>query len=367
MYIWDVASMPDNPDSIVVVMGGYGSQKEAASNIWYGTMTKEDNQFEWKDISGEGQGKLPQIPISAVVIDDQNPDQIFIGTDIGVFKTSNKGKMWIRFSENLPTCAVNDMQLHSESRLLRIATYGRGIWERKLDTESFSDVNLFVRKHLMDTGYFPLPPPSPLEPPTFASFADPLQNENGGVKLNDILTWDMCPDIKIDSASEDLGFYQLDTPDDVDYVKFENRLQHRNPKRGDVCNIYVQIHNRGIKPRAEGVTIRLFYANMSNDGEYPKLPKDFWTSFSPNDKSGWKPILSAISLPQGQKTLTNTEPTIVTWQWYVPPEIGNKAGILVIVDSAEDPISEDNKKITKIEELVRKDRHIGLKTLDISN
>jgi hypothetical protein len=106
---------------------------------------------------------------------------------------------------------------------------------------------------------------------------------------------------------------------------------------------------------------------MSNDGEYPKLPKDFWTSFSPNDKSGWKPILSAISLPQGQKTLTNTEPTIVTWQWYVPTEIGNKAGILVIVDSAEDPISEDNKKITKIEELVRKDRHIGLKTLDISN
>jgi hypothetical protein len=28
---------------------------------------------------------------------------------------------------------------------------------------------------------------------TFASFAA-LQNENGGVKLNDILTWDMCPD-----------------------------------------------------------------------------------------------------------------------------------------------------------------------------
>jgi photosystem II stability/assembly factor-like uncharacterized protein len=373
MYVWDVATMPDNPDSIVVVMGGYGSQKEAASNIWYGNMNK-GNQFEWKDISGEGEGKLPQIPISAVVIDDQNPDQIFIGTDIGVFKTSNKGKMWIRFSENLPTCSVNDMQLHSESRLLRIATYGRGIWERKLDTESFSDVNLFVRKHLMDTGYFPLPPPpspSPLssEPPMFASFADSLQDEDGGVKLNDILTWDMCPDIKIDSARGDPPVYQIDTSDDVDYVKFENGLQHRNPKQGDMCNIYVQVHDRGIKPTVGGITIRLFYAKMSAvDGTYPKLPKDFWnTTFSPNDKSGWKPILSTKSLPEGQKTLTNTEPTIVTWQWYVPPEIGNKAGILVIVDSAEDPISEDNKKITNIEELVRKDRHIGLKTLDISN
>jgi hypothetical protein len=145
------------------------------------------------------------------------------------------------------------MQLHSESRLLRIATYGRGIWERKLDAKSFSDVNLFVRKHLMDTGYFPLPPPpspSPLssEPPMFASFADPLQNENGGVKLNDILTWDMCPDIKIDSARGDPPVYQIDTSDDVDYVKFENGLQHRNPKQGDMCNIYVQVHDRGIKP-----------------------------------------------------------------------------------------------------------------------
>ena len=169
MYVWDVATMPDNPDTIVVVMGGYGSQKDIASNIWYGTMRKEGNPFHWDDISGSRDGKLPQIPISAVVIDDKNPDQIFIGTDIGVFKTSNKGKMWTRFSENLPTCAVNDMQLQSETRLLRIATYGRGIWERKLDTTSFRDVNLFVRNHLMDTGYFPSS-----SDPTFASFADPL-------------------------------------------------------------------------------------------------------------------------------------------------------------------------------------------------
>ena len=362
MYVWDVATMPDNPDSVVVVMGGYGSQKDITSNIWYGTMTKDGKPFHWDDISGNGDGKLPQIPISAVVIDDKNPDRVFIGTDIGVFKTSNRGKMWTRFSENLPTCAVNDMELQSETRLLRIATYGRGIWERKLDTTSFSDVNLFVRNHLMDTGYFPSS-----SDPTFASFADPLQNENGGVKLNDILTWDMCPDIKIDSARGDPPFYQMDTPDDVDYVKFENRLQHRNPKRGDMCNIYVQVHDRGIKPIVEGVTIKLFYANMLAEGKYPELPKDFWTSFSPNDQSLWKPILSAKSLPEGQKTLTNTEPTIVVWQWYVPPEIENKAGILVVIGSAEDPIPEDIKKIVDVEKLAGQDRHVGLKTLDITN
>jgi hypothetical protein len=34
----------------------------------------------------------------------------------------------------------------------------------------------------------------------------------------------------------------------------------------------------------------------------------------------------------------------VIWQWCVHPEIENKAGILVVIDSVEDPIPEDIKK-----------------------
>jgi hypothetical protein len=64
-----------------------------------------------------------------------------------------------------------------------------------------------------------------------AALLDPLQNENGGIKLYDELSWDMCADIKIDSARGDPPSYQFDALDDVDYVKFEARLQHRNPRR----------------------------------------------------------------------------------------------------------------------------------------
>jgi hypothetical protein len=56
----------------------------------------------------------------------------------------------------------------------------------------------------------------------------------------------MCPDIKIASPREDFGFYQFDALGDVDYVKFESRLQHKDPTIGDICNIYVQIHDRGL-------------------------------------------------------------------------------------------------------------------------
>jgi photosystem II stability/assembly factor-like uncharacterized protein len=360
LYIWDVVAMPNDPNTIIVIMGGFGSETNPPSYIWRGTLKNDNNSFEWEDISGDKNGKLPSTPINALVIDDEFPNNMYIGTDIGVFHTSNKGKSWIRFSENLPICSVYDMRLYSKPKLLRIATHGRGIWERQLDVQTYNDVNLFFRNHLMDTGQ------SDNSGVTIAAFFDPLQNEQEEIKHNDILRWDMCPDIKIDSPRGNPLVYQVDAIDSLDYVRFESRLQHRNPKRGDICNIYVQVHNKGIKPIVENATIRLFYAKTLRNGKYPELPKDFWASTIPKEISGWKPIGSLRRLPEGQKTLTNTEPTILAWQWYVPADVGSKVGLLVVVDSPEDPITPNNK-ILNVERLVKDERHVGLKTISIND
>lgn len=51
----------------------------------------------------------------------------------------------------------------------------------------------------------------------FAAFSDPLQGENeNNIDLNDTLSWDMCPDMKIDSPKGALSLYQFDIIDDVD-------------------------------------------------------------------------------------------------------------------------------------------------------
>jgi hypothetical protein len=365
LYIWDIVNMPNDQNTIIIIMAGYGSEKEPSSHIWRGTLSNDNsNSFEWKDISGDGIGKLPSTSINAIVVDDKPPNYIYVGTDIGVFRTSNKDKTWIRFSENLPISSVYDMRLHTQSRLLRIATHGRGMWERQLNIESYNDVNLFLRNHIMDTGYLP----ASINPPQAAPFSDALQDEDGGVKLNDKLTWDMCPDIKIDSPKGDSPpFYQIESIACVDYVKFESRLKHRNPKLGHICNIYVQIHNRGIIPVVENVIVKLFYASKSTGGVYPKLPKDFWTSFSPKRERAWKSIGQVRTLPEGAKTLTNAEPTILAWQWGVPPKIGKEVGLLVVVESHQDPIPENHKKIDNIEELVKIERHVGLRTVSTTN
>jgi hypothetical protein len=240
------------------------------------------------------------------------------------------------------------MRLQVAKRLLRAVTHGRGMWEFKLDAQTMPDVDIFVRDHLMDTGRF-TPSPDNMT----AAFEDLLHN----VKLGDRLLWSMCADVKIDSP-----FYQMNI-DDVDYIAFETKLQHRNPQRGRVNRVYVQVHNRGIKS-ADNVTVKIFYADTSNG--YPPLPSDFWTSFpnDPSDTINWRPIGKPQILPSPPKTLTNTEPTILAWEWSTPVEIADNVGLLVIADSAEDPIPGGNK-IFNIADLVRNERHIGLKDLNV--
>ena len=78
----------------------------------------------------------------------------------------------------------------------------------------------------------------------------------------------------------------------------------------------------------------------------------------------WKPIEEYKAIPNGPKILTNVEPTILVWQWYVPSDVRNKVGILVVVESSEDPIDENNK-IYNVDESVKKDSHVGLKTISV--
>ena len=114
LYIWDIATIPNNLNEIVVIMAGWGSQKEPTSYIWHGTLSENGNKpFTWVPINGTGISSLPQTPINALVIDENEPiHTMYVGTDIGVFKSFNKGESWLRFSENLPVCAVYDMKLH---------------------------------------------------------------------------------------------------------------------------------------------------------------------------------------------------------------------------------------------------------------
>jgi photosystem II stability/assembly factor-like uncharacterized protein len=60
--------------------------------------------------------------------DPVNEDLLFVGTDLGVYVSTNRGAGWQRFMKGLPTVPVHDLEIHPRDRELIAATHGRSIW-----------------------------------------------------------------------------------------------------------------------------------------------------------------------------------------------------------------------------------------------
>lgn len=79
---------------------------------------------DWKDLSAG----LPDYPINVVFEDAKNPDLLFVGNDIGVFYTLDRGGSWTQLKANLPPVVVRDLLVHPRDGDLVIGTYGRAAW-----------------------------------------------------------------------------------------------------------------------------------------------------------------------------------------------------------------------------------------------
>lgn len=78
----------------------------------------------WTNISGT----IPQVPVSAFIVDPANPSILYAGTDIGVYVSADAGQTWDPFGSGLPRTAVFDIA-KTAGNMIRIATHGRGMWQ----------------------------------------------------------------------------------------------------------------------------------------------------------------------------------------------------------------------------------------------
>ncbi len=342
-WIWEVATLPGDPNTLLVAMSGFGTP-----HIWKGAIAPGGATASWSDISGTFPHRLPDVPVNSLCVDPTNGRVFYAGTDIGVFRTVDGGSHWELFNNGLPNTAVYDLKLHSPTRLLRAATHGRGLWERKLDATSLRSVDLYVRDNLMATGRI-VPTPSPIT----ATYSDPLQ----GVSVGDQLGWNLCADVKIDAPSSTTHAYQMPVSA-VDYLAFETKLAHCNPQRDVTNRVYIQIHNRGTRA-ATNVTVKILYASASP--AYPDLPSDFWTAF-PGDgaTTDWHPIGVAKTI----RFISPTRPEVIEWDWLPPASAAPNSCLLVVVDSFEDPIP-PGSKVFAIATLVPDEKRVGLRNLNI--
>src|SRR5262249_1047313 len=85
-----------------------------------------DGGQNWTDVSGN----LPNLPSYSIAFDTEaSPNMLYLGTDAGVYVSSDLGATWAPFGTGLPRAQVVQLRINRALSILAAATHGRGVWE----------------------------------------------------------------------------------------------------------------------------------------------------------------------------------------------------------------------------------------------
>jgi hypothetical protein len=328
--VTDIAADPRNVGGCFITFGGFGDHPR----VWY------YDGATWHNRSGtnaDADQNLMTVQVNCIAVDAPadaaQPLRIYIGADIGCWRSLDAGMTWELWATGLPDCAILDLDLFVPSRLIRAATFGRGLFERHLD-EATRSVHLYVRDHQLDTGRIasnlaaadidnPLGPANLLaiETATIAAAqsaynaaigAGQTENQARQAELtaarntytaqlaaapDNHVAAHSSPDIKIDAPDAGLN-YQFASDECLEFLRFvdifsdESQALAFTDNNANVINrVYVQVHNRG-SIWAHRIQVMLLIAGETA-GVVPDLPVDFdyyVRRGTPINKNGWRTV-----------------------------------------------------------------------------
>jgi hypothetical protein len=113
---------PTNEDTVYI---GYG-------DIYPSLYRSIDGGVHWASVSGAARDMaLPDVAVSALVVDSESRDILYAGTDIGVFRSNDWGVSWYPYNDapdnhDLPQVIVTGMA--NQGIQLFASTLGRGLY-----------------------------------------------------------------------------------------------------------------------------------------------------------------------------------------------------------------------------------------------
>jgi hypothetical protein len=79
-------------------------------------------------------GGLPFVPVGIVKVDPNDPQTLYVGTEIGLYRSIDGGQNFSRFGAgSMPMVDVTDLCITPASKRLSVATFGRGFWQISTD------------------------------------------------------------------------------------------------------------------------------------------------------------------------------------------------------------------------------------------
>lgn len=129
-----VAMDPNNKNVAYVAIGGYGTAASPRPHLFRVSNLDQLNTGGAVSFTPVANG-LPDVPINSIAIDPQSgsstrsSSDIYVGTDIGVYKSADAGASWSKYLNGFPRVAVFGLAIQSPNRVMRAATHGRGWYD----------------------------------------------------------------------------------------------------------------------------------------------------------------------------------------------------------------------------------------------
>ena len=129
-WITDIAVASSDPQRAYLTVSGFGSGH---------VFRTVNGGASWQDISSA----LIDVPVSAI-LRVPGSDELYVGTDLGVFRSPDDGVTWAPSTPGLPNVVVLDLAFQSATQTLVAGTYGRGVFARSVGGAGVlrGDVNL---------------------------------------------------------------------------------------------------------------------------------------------------------------------------------------------------------------------------------
>jgi hypothetical protein len=128
--ILDVAFDPTTTTAPIgyAAVGGFSANTPTTpGHVFQVVCTTDCASFTWNDKTGN----LPDIPVDSIIANPKFPEQVFAGTDWGLYYTDNitaPSPTWSRFDVGLPHSMIWDMQYDRGFSTLSVWTRGRGAY-----------------------------------------------------------------------------------------------------------------------------------------------------------------------------------------------------------------------------------------------
>jgi len=104
-----------------------------------------------------------------------NSSHVYIGTDIGVFVSTDGGGNWQDFNAGLPDAVQGmDLNITTVNNVIRVMTHGNGAYETKLLSQipvNIGTLQSIITDFKLEQNY-----PNPFNPSTVISYSSPKQS-----------------------------------------------------------------------------------------------------------------------------------------------------------------------------------------------